>query len=238
MRLLLIDTCGVTGSVALADTALDPPITATASLPGRAASERLVATIRDLIAKAGSNLQSLDAIAVVSGPGSFTGVRVGLSAAKGLCDALSLPLIAISRLALLAHSADPAARTAVFALLDAGRGELYLGIYEDGLPTKETLVTRSELIEAHTSIAKRDGNPPILITCEAAVAEAFAGISPLLIPEPTAQDAFPLVLRRLEAHDFADVASIDANYLRRTDAEIFARRAVSDSSHLKDSPVP
>ena len=85
MKILLIDTCGATGSIALEDTDLSLTIVASASLPGRTASERLVPMIKDLAEHAGITLPSLDAVAVVHGPGSFTGVRVGLSAAKGLC---------------------------------------------------------------------------------------------------------------------------------------------------------
>src|ERR1700722_14699098 len=105
MKILLIDTCGETGSIALAELLPEPAVLATATLPGRTASERLLSVIRDLAAP----LDSLDAVAVVHGPGSFTGVRVSLSAAKGLCEALNLPLIAISRLAVLAHLAAPPA---------------------------------------------------------------------------------------------------------------------------------
>jgi tRNA threonylcarbamoyladenosine biosynthesis protein TsaB len=226
MKLLLIDTCGVTGSVALADTALGERIIATATLPGRTASERLVATIRDLVASVDLKLSSLDAIAVVSGPGSFTGVRVGLSAAKGLCEALCLPLIAISRLAILAHSAAVPPDTAAFALFDAGRGELYLGIYRDGLPANEALVTHGELLATKQAVDA----PVIVITCEPAVAESVVSLKPLLLPEPTASDALPLATRRLEASDFDDIATLDANYLRRTDAEIFAKPARTAAS--------
>ena len=103
MKILLIDTCGATGSLALADSARPPAV---ATLPGRSAAERLVPAIHSLAAQAGIALHSLDAVAVVHGPGSFTGVRVGLSAAKGLCHALNLPLVAISRLAVLASLAN------------------------------------------------------------------------------------------------------------------------------------
>jgi tRNA threonylcarbamoyladenosine biosynthesis protein TsaB len=230
MKLLLIDTCGMTGSVALADTTLDSPITATATLAGRSASEQLVATIREMSATVGVNLHSLDAIAVVSGPGSFTGVRVGLSAAKGLCGALNLPLIAISRLAVLADNSAAPIGTGVFAVLDAGRGEFYLRIHTDEIPITEALVTSDQLINTIKATGNTNGTPPILSTCEPAIAEAFAHLKPLLLPEPTAVDALPLILRRLKAYDFDDVATIDANYLRRTDAEIFAKRTITPNS--------
>ena len=126
MRILLIDTCGETGSVALADTDAGVPSAVSAVLPGRGASERLIATVRDLAAQVGAELHVLNAIAVVNGPGSFTGVRVGVSAAKGLCEALGIPVVAISRLAVLAESAGMGDR--VIAALDAGRAEFYCGV--------------------------------------------------------------------------------------------------------------
>ena len=102
MRFLLIDTCGSEGSVALADTELAEAVVAAEVLPGRTASERLVPAVRRVMEARGWRLRDLTAVVVVHGPGSFTGVRVGLSAAKGLSEAGGVPLIAVSRLALLA----------------------------------------------------------------------------------------------------------------------------------------
>src|ERR1700732_2517530 len=101
MRILLIHTAGGEGSVALADTALAQAIVATEVLPGRSSSERLVPAVRRLMEGIGWRLGGLAAVVVVDGPGSFTGVRVGLSAAKGLSEAGGVGLIAVSRLALL-----------------------------------------------------------------------------------------------------------------------------------------
>jgi tRNA threonylcarbamoyladenosine biosynthesis protein TsaB len=218
MKLLLIDTCGTTGTVALADESV---VIADATLPERTASERLVASIKDLAASAGSPLAALDAIAVVHGPGSFTGVRVGLSAAKGLSEALELPIVAISRLAVLAHMADMPAAILVHALLDAGRGEFYSGIYSNGIRQREALLTRAELFAA---VAADPGQQ--IVVCEQVVAQSIPTLSPKLVAEPTAAAAIPLALRRLSQRDFDDAATLDANYLRRTDAEIFAKPVV------------
>jgi tRNA threonylcarbamoyladenosine biosynthesis protein TsaB len=223
MRTLLIDTCGTTGTVALAEAA---EILASATLPGRTASERLVPAIRDLAARANLALPSLQAIAVVHGPGSFTGVRVGLSAAKGLCHALEVPLVAISRLAVLAHLAQLPAGARVHALLDAGRGEFYAGTYQDAACLRESLLTHDQFL-ALLSLEPE----PIVVACESAVAESLASLSPRLLSEPTAADALPLALRRIHQQLFDDPATLDANYLRRTDAEIFAKPCPSKASH-------
>jgi tRNA threonylcarbamoyladenosine biosynthesis protein TsaB len=239
MRILLIDTCGATGSVAVADTAREPAIVAFASLPGRTASERLLPAIKQLAASAeislqaasqsAAGMQSLEAVAVVHGPGSFTGVRVGLSAAKGLCEALNLPLIAISRLSLLASRAERPLATPVRALLDAGRGEFYSGLYVDGRCLHEALLTRDQLL-AETVCAAA---PEAVVTCEPAVAAAITTLAPQRVAEPTAADALPLAIDCIHQRAFEDTAMIDANYLRRSDAEIFAKptlRAV-ESKH-------
>jgi tRNA threonylcarbamoyladenosine biosynthesis protein TsaB len=214
MKILLIDTCGATGSVALAD---ESAVVASATLPGRTASERLVPAIRDLTA---DSLPSLDAVAVVHGPGSFTGVRVGISAAKGLCEALGLPLVAISRLAVVAHLAEAPSGTLIYALLDAGRGEFYVGGYMDGNRLRESLMTRDELL---TVLDSNAAQAYAVVACEPVVVEALLALSPRLLAEPLAEDAMPLVLRRIRQRDFDDPATLDANYLRRTDAEIFAK---------------
>jgi len=213
MRLLLMDTCGSEGSVALADTEASGVI-ASRLLPGRGASERLLPEVRELMNAAGWRLRELDAIAVVHGPGSFTGVRVGLSAAKGLSEAGGVGLIAISRLAVLAGLAGGGS---VAAALDAGRGEFYLGIYEDDRYVREALVNGEE-IAGELAGAK-------LVVCEAKVAEALRAFEPVEVNEPVAADVLRIAVMRAEAKEFDDAALIDANYLRRIDLEISAKQA-------------
>jgi tRNA threonylcarbamoyladenosine biosynthesis protein TsaB len=217
MRILLIHTAGAEGSVALADTEAAEAIVATEVLPGRTSSERLVPAVRRLMEVRGWKLSELVAVVVVHGPGSFTGVRVGLSAAKGLSEAGGVGLIAVSRLALLAASVDGGGRP-VHAVLDAGRGEFYYGEYVGRRCLREVLMSGEDVLAAAAGGA--------VVVCEAKVAEALVGLEPRVVVEPSAGDALPLALERIEAGDFDDVVTLDANYLRRTDAEIFAKPAV------------
>ncbi len=228
MKILILDACGAAASVVFAETEPRQAVVAAATLPGRTASERLVATIRELAATVEGGLQSVGAVAVVYGPGSFTGVRIGLSAAKGLSEALGVPLVAVSRLAVLAHlaAANDATGRTVFALLDAGRGEVYLGIYSSGECVREALVTGAQLLAAIAEAASA-GAATHIVVCESKLAETFAELNPEFIAEPTAVDALALVHPRIQAKDFDDAATIDANYLRRTDAEIFAKPAAA-----------
>jgi tRNA threonylcarbamoyladenosine biosynthesis protein TsaB len=164
----------------------------------------------------GWRLSELAAVVVVHGPGSFTGVRVGLSAAKGLSEAGGVPLIAVSRLALLAACVE-GQQEPVHAVLDAGRGEFYYGEYYGRRCVREALLGLEDVLTAAAS--------GMVIVCEAKVAEALSGLKPRIVDEPLAGDALPLALERIAAGDFDDGAAVDANYLRRTDAEIFAKPA-------------
>ena len=223
MRILLIHTAGAEGSVALADTEAAEAIVATEVLPGRTSSERLVPAVRRLMEGLGWRLSELAAVVVMHGPGSFTGVRVGLSAAKGLSEAGGVPLIAVSRLALVAAKVD-GGEGPVHVVLDAGRGEFYYGEYVGGRCLREALMSGEDVLAA--------AKGGVVVACEAKVAEGLGalGLGVRTVEEPLAGDALPLALGRIEAGEFDDAATLDANYLRRTDAEIFAKPAAPRDS--------
>jgi tRNA threonylcarbamoyladenosine biosynthesis protein TsaB len=138
---------------------------------------------------------------------------VGLSAAKGFSAAADVPLIAVSRLALLAASV-PEAKEAVQVVLDAGRGEFYFGKYLGPHCLREQLIGEPDLNAVDLTT---------VVVCESRVAEALAKLVVRIVPEPLAGDALPLALERIRAGEFDDPGTLDANYLRRSDAEIFAK---------------
>jgi tRNA threonylcarbamoyladenosine biosynthesis protein TsaB len=217
MRLLLIHTAGTEGSIALADTSASATAVSSEILPGRSSSEQLVLAVRRLMNAEGWEIGALGAIVVVHGPGSFTGVRVGLSAAKGFSEATGVPLIAVSRLALLA--AGPESDGAVHAVLNAGRGEFYYGEYVGRRRVLEAVFSRDDLM-----LAASDG---VVVVCEPEVAVALVALEPRVVDEPTAGAALAIALERLTEHDFDDAGLLDANYLRRTDLEIYAKSATA-----------
>lgn len=93
----------------------------------------LTLLIEDLAGKNGLKLSRLDAIAVSAGPGSYTGLRIGVSVAKGLCYALNKPLIAVSTLKALAQGIllnHPAENSVLMPVIDAGRQEIYTALYK------------------------------------------------------------------------------------------------------------
>ena len=92
-------------------------------------AERLHIYIDDVLKEADVSLNELDAIAISKGPGSYTGLRIGVSAAKGLCFALDIPLIAIPTLESLAHQVSTETGVIV-PMLDARRMEVYSGVFD------------------------------------------------------------------------------------------------------------
>ncbi len=210
MRVLAIDTCGAEGSVALAEVnGQELRMLGQKTLAGKTCAELLMPAIRELLESHGCAVKDLGAIVVVRGPGSFTGVRVGLSTAKGLAQAAGLPVIGLSRLQVLAQATGSRA-----AVLDAGRGEVYFGVA--GQEGDETLLHPDE-VRVRVSEAG-------LACCEASVAKSFPGAR--LVAAPTAEDALRLALERLRRGDFDDLAAMDAHYLRRSQAEVVATGTV------------
>ncbi len=191
-RLLLIDTCGETAGIALC---LGPRVVAAKDLMAGEASAQIVAAVRRLLQQAGWDMAELDAVSVVGGPGSFTGVRTGMAAAKGFCEAASLRLAVVSRLAVLA---DAAALNDGLAVLDAGRGELYV---RDAGSGREWVCAVDDLPMTAS-----------IVVAEPRVAERLVAREPVLYPLHVG-DALPVVLRRL-ASGGSDVALSEANYVR------------------------
>jgi tRNA threonylcarbamoyladenosine biosynthesis protein TsaB len=179
------------------------------ALHGRAASAELMPAVQAILGKAGLRIGDLRAILVVNGPGSFTGVRVGLSTAKGLAHAAGVPILSISRLAVLASLAP--VQGEFVTLLDAGRNEFYARRGE-----REWLAS----FEEATGLAEEGVS---LIVGEANLAERFAVWKPAFVGPLDAVAAGREAIGRLRAGEHEDLASLDANYLRRSDAELFAR---------------
>ena len=218
--LLAIDTCGPMGSVALGRLAgRDLEILGQTELEGRSYSSTLVAAVADLLAAAGVGLKDLGGIVAVNGPGSFTGVRVGLSAVKGLAEPAQIPVVAISRLMVLSRKSGVPS-----CALDAHRGEVYLRLEELGKPPRELLAGKQELV-AVVPVPLR-----VSVCDESAVgliAEAWPGVQVVRCEAPMAKDALRLGEARLVAGGNVDLALLDGHYLRRSDAEIFGKAAAA-----------
>ena len=217
--MLAIDTCGPSGSVALGRLAgRDLEVLGQTELAGRTYSATLVSAVAELLAENGIALRDLGGIIAVNGPGSFTGVRVGLSAVKGLAEGAQIPVVAVSRLLVVSRKAGVPA-----CALDAHRGEVFLRLEEMGKTPRELLAGEREL---------RTIAPPLRIAvCDDGVARlleaAWPAAQQVRCQPPLASDALRLGESRLVAGFFEDLALLDGNYLRRSDAEIFGEAAAA-----------
>ena len=217
--LLAIDTCGPTGSVALAriqDGQIH--LLGQIELEGRSYSSTLVAAVADLLSQYHVELSHLAAIVAVNGPGSFTGVRVGLSAVKGLAEPAQIPVISISRLEVLAsESCVPS------TAIDAHRHEIFLRVHSPASPARELLASHAELAAIHPA-------PSRIAVCDesaaALIATAWPATELIRVNGPTAADALQLAAPLFTARKFVDLALLDGHYLRRSDAEIFGEPAL------------
>jgi tRNA threonylcarbamoyladenosine biosynthesis protein TsaB len=218
--LLSLNTCGSTASVALGVAGTkEVEIVATAELAVRTYSARLIPEIAAMLQSRHATLRDIEAIVVVNGPGSFTGIRVGLSTAKGLAEGAGIPLIAVSRLALLASASM---LPHVLAAVDAGRGEYYVGEYRNGKNLGEMLMSGEETV----ALAEQPGAG--VLVCDESRADdvsssacsALAICGPVYVQPPDAAEAIRFALARFHACDFDDPETLQANYLRRSDAEV------------------
>ena len=237
MLLLGIDTCGPSGSVALGRLSGGAvEILGQIELEGRSYSSTLVAAVRDLLGLGGIALGEVGAIVAVNGPGSFTGVRVGLSAVKGLAEAARIPVVSVSRLEVLAAKAGTSS-----AALDAHRHEVFLrlggavsGREVAGAQARELLAGAPELANlelANLELAGLAAQPVRIAVCDPAAALLLSSAWPAAelvhTAAPIAADALSLGAPRVAAGEFVDLALLDGHYLRRSDAEIFGEPAAA-----------
>ena len=163
-----------------------------------------MSAVEEVLREALLTIADVQVIAIAIGPGSFTGVRIGIAAAKGFAEALNIPLIALSRLRMLAYRAGGT----VNAWLDAGRGDVYVGEYQDYRCIRERILTRAD---AHVLGGR-------IVVGEELLRDAgeWAGA-------PAIDDLVHLAATDAVAGKFADTALLDANYLRVPDAELALR---------------
>jgi len=126
MKILAIDTSTASGSIALLED--DRLIAELTTCSQKTHAERLLPSIKGLLEGADARIEEIDCFAVTKGPGSFTGLRIGLSTVKGLAWSLHKPVIGVSTLEALAMNI-PYADKPICPILDARKKEVYAGIY-------------------------------------------------------------------------------------------------------------
>jgi tRNA threonylcarbamoyladenosine biosynthesis protein TsaB len=200
VRLLAIDTTSEFGSLALIE---DDQVVEEISLRAPDGfSPVIFGAIQDVLQHHGWPLSSINSFAGAAGPGSFTGVRVCLTAVKGLAESTGKPAIAVSNLQALAAHATGNVRA---VWIDARRGEVYGGVFDSRLqPLAGEVVTSMDQWKSSLPFGAT-------ILQSAAI--------------PLAAAVGQIAMARFLNGERPDPAALDANYVRRSDAELFWKEA-------------
>jgi tRNA threonylcarbamoyladenosine biosynthesis protein TsaB len=209
MLLLAIDTSGKDGSIALARCQADDCVVlGLVTLDGGAFSAQLVPQIAALLQQHAFTKNDIDAFAATSGPGSFTGLRVGLAAIKALAEVLSKPVAAVSLLEAIAASKPERA----IAAMDAGRKEIYVRQAD----ASESLLTQEEFLSS--------ARGQLILTPDKSIADLAraAGLTVEDVLRPRSDAIARLGWKKMQSGQTVSPEALDANYLRRPD-QIFAK---------------
>ena len=179
-------------------------------------SEQLHPFIEEVLKESGLKSSSLSAIAISKGPGSYTGLRIGVAAAKGLCFALDLPLIALNTLEIMVQPYEVSPYSFIIPMLDARRMEVYTAIFDE---TKKWIQeTMAEVLTENTftSIVNEQS---CLIIGDGAI--KFKTLYPKInasytseIHYPVAKDMIALAWKKFNAKEFEDLAYFEPFYLK------------------------
>jgi tRNA threonylcarbamoyl adenosine modification protein YeaZ len=210
MRLIAIDTSAEACSVGVT---VDGADVLRSEVIGRAHAERLMPMVAEAMAAAGLAFADLERIAVTVGPGSFTGVRIGVAAARGLTLATGAPAVAIGTLAVHAEDARAVAGAVpVVVAIAAGRGEIYAQRFApDGRPASEPALGAAEIF------ARLTDHAAVLAGSGADALAATSGSEARIVHRRAAPDIAALV--RLARVAPAQTEAPRPLYLRAPDAK-------------------
>ncbi len=228
MKLLAIETATLTASVALVNSD-DGAVLAERDASVSTHSDVLIDLIDRVLADAGANVGDLGGVAVGAGPGSFTGLRIGLATAKGLCFAQDIPLWTVSSLAALALDAGPHADHIVVPVVDAKKQEVFVGAFrvgEDGAPQQ----VADERVMAPEAIAEYcadlDVSPVFLGTGVVAYPTAIQHVGPIIEGARTTPSARSVAHIALTVDEHSDLAAAAPSYVRLSEAELKWRTTI------------
>jgi tRNA threonylcarbamoyladenosine biosynthesis protein TsaB len=177
--------------------------------------------IEEILSEAGLTLSEIECFAASTGPGAFTGLRVALSAVKGLAEVMSKPALGVSKMRAMASFGSAERR---IVLLDARRDEAFAAVYNDELEAVvEETVTRPQTWLAHLP----EAGAYQLITADAAWlspaihSTRFQSVEWIETPRRLAGAVAACAEADLRAGASGDPSPLDANYVRRSDAELY-----------------
>lgn len=182
--------------------------------PNYSHSEQLHVFIQEVLKAASVSLSDIDAVAVSKGPGSYTGLRIGVSAAKGLCFSLDIPLISIPTLESMAQQSESREIDFIIPLLDARRMEVYSHVFDNQL--KGIRETRAEIIDKNSfSTYLQQGKVLLLGSGAAKCKEVLSdSVDYNLECVPSSEQMSQLSFDKYQASDFEDVAYFEPYYLK------------------------
>jgi tRNA threonylcarbamoyladenosine biosynthesis protein TsaB len=223
MKILAVDTATKSCSVAIIEAgSLSAELT---TLKDQTHSKHLMELIHNGLGMSGFSAADLDGLAVTIGPGSFTGLRIGISTIKGLAHALDKPVVGISSLDALAWQCADRSYL-ICALLDARKGEVYSATYRY---TNDTLTQKSpENASAPGAALQKIKEPCVFIGSGAqlyrrnisTVLGDLAHFAPKSQNIIRASSVAFLSMERFETHDTVEVADLVPHYIRKSDAEL------------------
>ena len=224
MKILAIETATIAGSVAIADDAKGLIGEVKVNV-GIAHSERLMPSIEWLLKASGISIKEIDAFGVSIGPGSFTGLRIGLSAAKGFSFATNRPIVPV-------RTIDAFARTMPFCphlicpMLDARKNEVYAGLYrcEDNLCKEilpQTAIGPADLLKKiNEPVVFMGEGSKIYKDLIAEVLKTNAIFAPLSKMSPSASTVAEIAIEKIKQGVTTDPVSLAPFYIRKSEAEI------------------
>ena len=208
MLILSIDSSQPVGSVTLARADGDVAIIETVQAHGGKFSAQLIPTVRRLLETHNIEKHHIDVIAAASGPGTFTGLRVGLAAVKALAEILQKPIVTVSVLESLA-SADTAREC--IAITEAGKGFWYVGLYGNGNAAEHhcTAEQLRELLAKHSQAA--------VVTTQMLAGE-LARDGARIVDAPISELVARVAADKAARNEFTAIDELDANYVRPDEA--------------------
>ena len=183
--------------------------------PNYSHSEQLHVFIQEVVKETSISLVDIDAIAVSKGPGSYTGLRIGVSAAKGLCFSLDVPLISIETLKSMASQEKSTGYDFIIPLLDARRMEVYSKVFDNQL--NEIRETKAEIVDENAFKNYLDKGKVLLLGSGAEKCKEVLesqNLNYAVNAVPSAKQMSQLSFEKFQNKDFEDVAYFEPYYLK------------------------